>query len=129
MEKKYDSTSGRIAIPPTIRHTFRPDPSFPTECEIHISLTGASGMDESFFRNIYSYLDDCQAQDIAPSLPQLLLFLDSGECSLAFPGPRWLMGWLSWGMGVVVGRWWGGYVLGLKSNYPEYFDPEMVRIS
>jgi hypothetical protein len=66
-------------------------------------------------------------QDIAPSMPQLLLFLDYAEVSLAFPGPAPLMRWISWGLGVVVGRWIGGYVLGLKSSYPEYFDKTMKR--
>jgi hypothetical protein len=82
-----------------------------------------------FFRNIYSYLDDCQRQGVELSLPQLLLFMDSAEVSLAIPGPAPVMRWLSWGLGVVVGRWIGGYVLGYKSSYPEYFDEKMVKRS
>jgi hypothetical protein len=51
------------------------------------------------------------------------MFLDSAEVSLAFPwGPGWLMRAASYSMGVVVGRWFGGYVLGYKSSYPEYWD-------
>lgn len=77
----------------------------------------------SSFRNIYTYLDDCYMQNVEPSLPQLLLMLDSGEVSLAFPwGPDWLMRKVSYAFGVVVGRWYGGYVLGYKSSYPEYWD-------
>lgn len=58
-----------------------------------------------------------------PSLPQLLLQLDSAEVSLAFPwGPDWLMRAVSYSMGVVIGRWFGGYVLGYKASYPEYYD-------
>ncbi len=69
------------------------------------------------------YLDDCYLQNVSPSLPQLLLFLDSAEVSLAFPfGPNWLMRALSYSMGVVVGRWFGGYVLGYKASYPEYWS-------
>ena len=30
-------------------------------------------------------------------------------------------------MGVVIGRWWGQYVLGLKANYPEYYDEKMAN--
>lgn len=31
--------------------------------------------DEAFFRNLYSYLDDCERHGVAPQLPQLCLFL------------------------------------------------------
>jgi len=86
------------------------------------------GCSEKFFRNIYSYLDDCTSQKVAPSLPQLLLFLDSAEVSLAFAwGPDWLMRAVSYGFGVVVGRWFGGYVLGYKASYPEYWDEKKMR--
>ncbi len=60
-------------------------------------------------------------------MPQLLLFLDSAEVSIAMPGPAPLMRWLSWGLGVVMGRWYGGWWLGLKSNYGEYFDEKMAK--
>jgi hypothetical protein len=77
------------------------------------------------FRNIYTYLDDCYMQDVEPSLPQLLMMLDSAEVSMAFAwGPDWLMRSVSYAFGVVVGRWYGGYVLGYKSSYPEYWDEE-----
>ena len=80
-------------------------------------------MSEKFFRNLYSYLEDCGNQKVEPSLPQLLLFLDSAEVSLAFSwGPDWAMQWASWGLGVVVGRWLGQYVLGYRASYPEYYD-------
>jgi hypothetical protein len=75
------------------------------------------------FRNIYTYLDDCYLQDVEPSLPQLLLMLDSAEVSMAFPwGPDWLMRSVSYAFGVVIGRWFGGYVLGYRSSYMEYWD-------
>jgi hypothetical protein len=47
----------------------------------HLSTNGG---DEIFFRNMYSYLDDCGKQNIPLSLPQLLLFLDYAQISLAF---------------------------------------------
>jgi len=51
--------------------------------------------------------------------------LDSAEVSMAFAwGPDWLMQSVSYAFGVVVGRWYGGYVLGLKISYPEYWDEE-----
>ena len=74
-------------------------------------------------------MDDCQAQNVPPSVPQLLLFLHSGEVSVALPGPKWVMQWASWGLGIVVGKWLGGHVLGLKSSYQEYYDENMVRTS
>lgn len=62
-------------------------------------------------------------QDVSPSLPQLLLMMDSVEGSVAFGwGPDWLMRAVTYAMGVVIGRWWGGYVLGYKASYPEYWD-------
>jgi hypothetical protein len=36
------------------------------------------------------------------------------------------MRWLSWGMGIVIGRWWGQYV-GLKVSYPQYYDEKMAN--
>jgi hypothetical protein len=31
---------------------------------------------------------------------------------------------VSYAFGVVVGRWFGGYVLGYRSSYAEYWDEE-----
>lgn len=73
------------------------------------------------FRNLYQYLDDCWLQGQQPALPQLLLQLDSAEVSLALPGPAWLAHPISYAVGVVVGRWYGGYVCGYKASYPEYY--------
>ncbi|KAF4554752.1 Hypothetical protein D9617_3g018200 [Elsinoe fawcettii] len=125
-----------VRIPPGARHTFRVDPTSPTRCVIEIStflsphqrtlspsargqILGAS---ERFFRNIYSYLEDCTAQKVAPSLPQLVLMLHDAEISLAFPGPGVVQRWASWGFGVVVGKVLGEWVLGYRSSYAEYFD-------
>jgi hypothetical protein len=123
----HDKNSGLIVIPPRTPHTFRTDPSCLEDCEIHIRASPASGIDEMFFRNLYSYLDDCQMQRVEPSLPQLLLFLDAAEVSLALPGPQWIMRWVSWGLGVVVGRWIGGGWFGYKGCYGEWFEEGMVK--
>lgn len=57
-----------------------------------------------------------------------MLFVDAAEVSAAFPwGPDWLMRSVSYAMGVVVGRWFGGWVLGYKASYPEYFDEKKTR--
>jgi len=120
---------GVVQVPAGARHTFRVDPTCEEECVIEISAEPEeqSGISERFFRNLYSYLDDCEKQNVAPSLPQLLLFLDSAEVSLAFPGPQILVHWASYALGVVVGRWIGGYVLGYKASYEEYYDPNLAK--
>lgn len=52
--------------------------------------------------------------------------LDNAEMSLAFPfGPDSLMRALSYAMGVVVGRWFGGYILGYSASYPEYWNESL----
>ena len=48
--------------------------------------------------------------------------------SLAFAwGPDWLMRTVSHAFGVVAGRWYGGYVLGYRSSYPEYWEEREGR--
>ena len=34
---------------------------------------------------------------------------------------------VSYAFGVMVGRWYGGYVLGYKSSYPEYWNEREGR--
>ncbi|KAF2720729.1 hypothetical protein K431DRAFT_225703 [Polychaeton citri CBS 116435] len=115
----------KITIPVLLRHTFKVDPTCTEPCGIELStLISPAGEEEGaterFFRNLYSYLEDCHQQKVAPSLPQLLLFLDSAEVSLAFPGPGWIARPLSYAFGVVVGRWLG-WLLGYRASYPEYY--------
>ncbi|KAH8885842.1 hypothetical protein GQ53DRAFT_845243 [Thozetella sp. PMI_491] len=126
-EVTRDETSPTVVVPATARHTWRVDASYDGPCEIHISASPSQGLDEKFFRNIYNYLDDCEKQNLKPSLPQMLLFIDAAEFSLAFPGPAPLMRLLSRALGLVVGRWYGGWWLGLKDSYDEYFDINMVK--
>lgn len=75
----------------------------------------AEGVSERFFRNLYSYLDDCYVQGASPSLFQLLIFLDSAETSLAFPGPGWLVRPASW---LAAGRRSGKVDRWLHSGIP-----------
>lgn len=63
--------------------------------------------DESFFRNLYSYQSDCDAQGLKPSLSQLLLFFDAGDIFLADP-PRFV----AWLLNKVGGRIIGSWILG-----------------
>ncbi|SMR50978.1 unnamed protein product [Zymoseptoria tritici ST99CH_1E4] len=113
-----------IHIPARARHTFKVDPTHSGPCTIEISTTiSPRGADDRFFRNIYSYLDDCYVQNLSPSLPQLLLMLDAAEISMAFPGPGWIARPASWVFGVLVGRWLGG-LLGCRASYEEYWSEE-----
>jgi hypothetical protein len=125
------AADGTIKIPMRARHTLWVDPACEEECILEVTAdesSGGDGMTEKFFRNLYSYIDDCYTHKTPPSLPQLLLFLHSAEVSLAFPGmPGFLSQWLGYGMGLVIGNLIGRYVLGYKDSYPEYFDPKMVK--
>ena len=84
------------------------------------------GVEEVFFRNLFSYLDDCQRSGTSPSLPQLLLFLHSHDVSLALPGlPKWLGKVVSkWGLGFIGGKVIGKWLLGYQSSYKEYVNIE-----
>ena len=125
---KRSATDGKgvVRIPARARHTFRADPDTQDE-QVLIEWTtndeGNKGITEEFFRNLYGYLDDCEKAGCQPSLPQLLMFLDAGEVSLAFPGPTFLAHPASWLLGVIGGRWLG-WALGYKPSYKEYYDPD-----
>lgn len=57
---------------------------------------------------------------------QMLLFIHSADISLALPGPAFVSQWVSWSLGVVVGRF-GGWLLGYKDSYEEYYDPKLAK--
>jgi len=125
----YSSTSPQpIFVPKKARHTFRVDPDCEEECELVITASpdDENSVSERFFRNLYSYLDDCEKQKVSPSLVQLLCFIHSAGASLALPGPALVSQWASWLLGLVVGRF-GGWLLGYKSSYPEYYDVKMAK--
>ncbi|EMC96739.1 hypothetical protein BAUCODRAFT_488132 [Baudoinia panamericana UAMH 10762] len=129
------SDSQPVHIPARARHTFRVDDTHEGPCEIEFSTDvsprsspndpEAYGPNEKFFRNLYQYLDDCWVQGKSPSPFQLLLLLDAAEVSLALPGPAWIAHPVSYAIGVLVGKWFGGYVLGYKTSYPEYYDKSL----
>jgi hypothetical protein len=71
-------------------------------------------------------MDNYTKASVEPSLVQMVMFLDSAEVGLAFLEPGWLMRPLSWGLGVAMGRW-GGWLLGYRSSYEEYYDGKIKR--
>ena len=127
---KRSATDGKgvIRIPARARHTFRADPDQDEQVEIEWTTNdeGNVGITEQFFRNLYGYLDDCDKAKCPPSLPQLLMFLDAAEVSLALPGPTFLSHPASWLLGVIGGRWLG-WALGYKSTYREYYNPDIRK--
>ncbi|KAL7265971.1 hypothetical protein RUND412_011498 [Rhizina undulata] len=88
------------------------------------------GADEKFFRNIFSYQDDCRKRQASPSLPQMLLFMyDSDTClALDIPLiPRLAQKALSRALNFVGGVVIGELLLGYKRSYPEYYEEKRHR--
>ena len=106
---RWTAADGVLDIPIGLRHTFKTDPDCQETVIFQITADPEeeNGMSERFFRNIYAYIDDCDKAKVAPSLVQLLMFLDSAEVSLGLPGPRVIANPLSWVVGVVFGRYLG----------------------
>lgn len=87
--------------------------------------------DELFFRNFYSYVEDCNRaagqtelrKQVLPNPFQAALFLYEGGTVPGIPGlPRWIADpiayGLSWTAGVFIGKW----MLGFKGSYDEYYS-------
>ena len=81
------------------------------------------GISERFFRNLYSYLDDCVRAGKTPHPLQMLVFIEAADVSLGLPGPAAVALLASRVLGWVGGRWVGP-LLGYKSTYAEYYDAE-----
>jgi len=109
------------SIPPNTYHTIN-NASTTEPLVIDVSLTpeDVEG-EERFFRNFFGYLDDCRKAGQAPSLFQLMVFLNDSDTPLGLPiFPKWL--------GVAASRaflqamgLFGRYVLGYQPSYAEYY--------
>ncbi|KAG6986466.1 hypothetical protein G7Y79_00082g100820 [Physcia stellaris] len=111
-----------ITVEPGLYHTF-----YNNSMTENLSFsTGLDPMererDEAFFRNIYSYLDDCRKAGKSPHIAQLMLFLYFFDCYPALPGPKSLSRPLSQVLVFVVGIMVGKLLLGFKESYPEYYQ-------
>lgn len=106
---------GSVAVDPGTYHTFRADPTSTEDVVVHINApVDDHGVTERFFRNIYSYQEDCLAQKVAPNVCQIFLFLYSTDTYPVLPGPKFigqpLSRYLTWFLGVVVGPCWETYL-------------------
>jgi len=112
-----------VTIPPGAFHTFCNN-SMTEGMEVEFTLEPSTReRDEAFFRNLQTYRDDTRKAGIAPSLPQLLLFMRKGDVLLALPGPKFIAKPLAVLMnfigGFVIGKW----LLGYSDSYSEYYHP------
>lgn len=112
-----------MTILPELYHTFAFDTSLDEDLSIKIWAEPEEGASDKFFRNLFSYLDDCRKAKSPPNTFQLLLFLHSGETYLVLPQlPKFLGKFISQRvLGYVGGKVIGEKLLGFKESYPEYW--------
>ena len=80
-------------------------------------------MEERFFRNTFSYMEDCRKAGMEPSIFQMMVFCMHNWMPLALPvpGPEWFSLVVNTILMVVVGCV-GEFLLGYKASYPEYYS-------
>ncbi|KAH8891981.1 hypothetical protein GQ53DRAFT_794136 [Thozetella sp. PMI_491] len=104
-------------VPKMTYHAFQ-NASTTEQLVVDVSLTpGDFEREERFFRNFFGYQEDCIRAGKEPSPFQLMVFLKSVDTPLGFPigftGNILLQNFMTW---------WGTWVLGYKSCYPEYYE-------
>jgi mannose-6-phosphate isomerase-like protein (cupin superfamily) len=77
--------------------------------------------EQKFFRNFFSYLDDCTKTGAPPSTFQLLVFLHEADTPLVIPVPVEGLGRALSRILLSGGAAWGRYVLGYQPSYEEYY--------
>ena len=123
-EQTFYAKDGPLKIEAGAYHTFDIGLSTNEDLVMKVNSQPEIGAtDEKFFRNLFSYLDDCHKAGMKPSLFQMLLFIHDADASLA-------IGSVPSGVGRFVGKWVLGYIggkvigeklLGYKSSYEEYY--------
>jgi hypothetical protein len=95
---------------------------------VDVRLEPSLPSDEVFFRNAYSYVEDCR--QVGSGLPnpfQIALFLYEAEAIPALPGlPRWIADPIMYGLLWFVGGLIGKRLLGFRGSYTEYYDPGLA---
>ncbi|KAL9051192.1 MAG: hypothetical protein Q9162_006170 [Coniocarpon cinnabarinum] len=86
--------------------------------------------EQRFFRNFFGYLDDCRKAKAAPSLFQLMVFLNAADTPLALPVPLKTLEtnvgvWMS--RGFMVGMAMIGRSMGYQESYREYYEPSRSK--
>lgn len=130
--KKIQLNAGEdIAIPRFIAHRFE---SIPNEKQEPLIIEYRYDeqmweMEERFFRNILTYLDDCRKAKVEPSVLQLCCFLTDCWMPAEFlqpPGGEYLRCFVNtifmW-VACAIGMLFFGY----KRSYIEYYDPQISR--
>ncbi|KAF4550985.1 Hypothetical protein D9617_15g043390 [Elsinoe fawcettii] len=130
-QKHKLSKGDTIDIPRFVGHRFE---SIPNEAEEPLVIwyrydAQMWEMEERFFRNMLTYLDDCRKAKVEPNLMQICIFL--ADCwmppdVIPFPGGDYLRCAVNtlfmWIMAAI-----GMLLYGYKRSYVEYYDPEFSR--
>ncbi|KAL7898969.1 hypothetical protein HDV63DRAFT_379274 [Trichoderma sp. SZMC 28014] len=130
-EIRATKDDGIIEVPAGTRHKFWSHASN-TEDLVFKVWAEPQGLDNSFderfIRNLIGYQADCYRAKMAPSVFQLALI--SYDCATLATPPFWMPLWLLASVQYVLAYWVGGYLLGYKPSYPEYFkEPEDKKSS
>jgi len=128
-QQAFTKQNGMLTIKPGLYHTFAFDTSLDEDLVIKVWAEPEEGATDQFFRNLFSYLDDCRKAKRRPNIFQLLLFLHSGETYMVLPKlPKSIGKFISrWILGYVCGKVIGEKLLGFKDNYPEYMAPSTKK--
>lgn len=130
-EKIKLSAGDEITVPRCIGHRFE---SIPNEKEEPLVILWRYDsqyweMEERFFRNALTYMDDCRKIGVQPSILQLCVFL--ADCwmpgdILPCPGGEYVRcavnAMFMWVMAAI-----GMLLFGYKRNYIEYYDPAISK--
>ena len=120
-----------ITIPRFRAHRFESIPNEKTKEPLVILYRYDSQkweMEERFFRNVLTYMDDCRKNGVEPSILQLCIFLADAWMPpdlIPFPGDyarcfvNALFMWVMAFIGIVV--------FGYERSYKEYYDPELSK--
>ncbi|KAF8338732.1 uncharacterized protein EI90DRAFT_3144156 [Cantharellus anzutake] len=107
----------RVVIEPYQVHTFWNDPDSGEDLVVEVSLKGGDrrGLDETFLKNFFGYLDAQIMAGKTPDTLQMFTFMDSADVVIAD---------VPLGLGrvanVVIGRAIAPWILGYKTSIPEF---------
>ncbi|PYH43917.1 cupin domain-containing protein [Aspergillus saccharolyticus JOP 1030-1] len=113
--------SGQFRIPPWVNHRLYPPPGV-TDGTIRFLLSGQDTaesfkLDTIFFTNWYGYQEETVVVGKRVDMIQVMCMFDAGGSYLSLPEWVPLGKRLAMGMGIVLGRWLGGFL-----GYRPYFE-------